>query len=173
MLVLLTLGVHTSTAVASGLTVFIGLGMGFLMQNTMLITQNSAELRDMGAASGSVTLFRTVGGSLGIALLGSIYTKQLTNTLTSHLGASGRRLVTGGLQLPPSAVLRLPAPVREAFQSGVVSGLHGVLVGGAIMAVLGFVVAWFIRAEPLRGTPTAPIATSEPPVVTDAVPSVS
>ncbi|HEY3748467.1 MAG TPA: MDR family MFS transporter [Pseudonocardiaceae bacterium] len=156
MLLLLMLNLNTTTIVASGLTLVVGLGMGFLMQNTMLITQNSAELRDMGAASGSVTLFRTVGGSLGIALLGSIYTTQLTNTLTSHLGAAGSKLIAGGAQLPPSAVLHLPAPIREAFQSGVVSGLHGVLLGGAAMALLGFVVAWFIKAVPLRGgTPVA------------------
>ncbi|HEX3591751.1 MAG TPA: MDR family MFS transporter [Pseudonocardiaceae bacterium] len=166
MVVLLMLGVHTSTWVASALTVFVGLGMGFLMQNTMLITQNSAELRDMGAASGSVTLFRTIGGSLGIALLGSIYTTQLTNSLTSHLGAAGGKLIQGGAQLPPSAVLRLPEPLRLAFQSGVVSGLHGVLIGGAIMAAVGFVVAWFIKAVPLRGgSPAAE------PAVEDAVPS--
>jgi len=109
------------------------------MQNTTLITQNSVELRDMGAASGSVTLFRTVGGSLGVALLGSIYVSKLTSTLTSHLGAAGGRLISGGGAIPPSVVLRLPAPIREVFQSGVVSGLHGVLIGGAAMALLGFV----------------------------------
>jgi hypothetical protein len=171
MLLLLMLNLNTTTIVASGLTLVVGLGMGFLMQNTMLITQNSAELRDMGAASGSVTLFRTVGGSLGIALLGSIYTTQLTNTLTSHLGAAGSKLIAGGAQLPPSAVLHLPAPIREAFQSGVVSGLHGVLLGGAAMALLGFVVAWFIKAVPLRGGTPAPGAAEvvEAPLA-DAVP---
>jgi hypothetical protein len=148
--------------VASALTLVVGLGMGFLMQNTMLITQNSAPLRDMGAASGSVTLFRTVGGSLGIALLGSLYTTHLTSTLTSHLGAAGHRLVSGGAQLPPSAVLALPAPIRDAFQSGVVSGLHAVLLGGAVMAAIGFLVAWFVKAEPLRATPTpAPASQNE------------
>ncbi|HEY1570145.1 MAG TPA: MDR family MFS transporter [Pseudonocardiaceae bacterium] len=170
MLILLMLNVNTTTLVASGLTLVVGLGMGFLMQNTMLITQNSAPLRDMGAASGSVTLFRTVGGSLGIALLGSLYTSHLTSTLTSHLGAAGSKLISGGAQLPPSAVLALPAPIRDAFQTGVVNGLHWVLLGGAIMAAIGFVVAWFIKAEPLRATP-AP----EPTVETekDAVPAAS
>jgi EmrB/QacA subfamily drug resistance transporter len=150
MLVLLLLNLNTSTFEASALTLVVGLGMGFLMQTTTLITQNSAELRDMGAATGSVTLFRTVGGSLGIALLGSIYTTQLTDTLTSKLGAAGHRLISGGGAIPPSVVLHLPAPVREAFQSGVVSGLHGTLIGGAAMALVAFVVAWFVKAVPLR-----------------------
>ena len=153
MLVLLLLGVNTPTLVASALTLVLGIGMGFIMQNTTLITQNSVALRDMGAGTGSVTLFRTVGGSLGVALLGSIYVSKLTSTLTSHLGAAGSRLISGGGAIPPSVVLRLPAPIREVFQSGVVSGLHGVLIGGAAMALLAFVVAWFIRNESLRGGP--------------------
>ncbi len=162
MLLLLLLGVNTATVVASALTAVLGIGMGFVMQNTLLITQNSAPLRDMGAASGSVTLFRTVGGSLGVALLGSIYVSTLTNTLTSHLGAAGGRLISGGGAIPPSVVLRLPAPIREVFQSGVVSGLHGVLIGGAVMAALGFLVAWFVRAEPLRGgDPVAPATATD------------
>jgi EmrB/QacA subfamily drug resistance transporter len=164
MLLLLMLNLNTTTLVASGLTLVVGLGMGFLMQNTMLITQNSVDLRDMGAASGSVTLFRSVGGSLGIAVLGSIYTTKLTDSLTSGLGAQGNKLISGGGAIPPSVVLRLPAPIREVFQSGVVAGLHGVLIGGAIMAALGFVVAWFIKAEPLRGG-AAPTTSPEPAVV--------
>jgi EmrB/QacA subfamily drug resistance transporter len=170
MLLLLMLGVNTSTVVASALTAVLGLGMGFVMQNTTLITQNSVGLRDMGAATGAVTLFRTVGGSLGVALLGSIYTSKLTNTLTSGLGQRGHQLISGGGAIPPSVVLRLPAPVREVFQSGVVNGLHGVLIGGAVVALLGFLVAWFIRAEPLRGTPEPgkPVETADA-----AVPSLS
>jgi Carboxypeptidase regulatory-like domain len=127
------------------------------MQNTMLVTQNSVELRDMGAASGSVTLFRTVGGSLGVALLGSIYTSRLNHALVDRLGAkAGHALTSGGIHVPPSALHTLPAPVRDAFKLGVTGGLHGVVVGGAVLALAGFVVAWFIREVPLRGSGPAP-----------------
>ncbi|MEY9967816.1 EmrB/QacA subfamily drug resistance transporter [Streptacidiphilus sp. MAP12-16] len=157
MLVLLTLSVDTSTAMASLLTTVLGLGMGFLMQNTMLITQNSVPLRNMGAASGSVTLFRTVGGSLGIALLGSIYTQRLEGSLTASLGTSGRALASGGAHLPPSVVKQLPAGVRHAFQVAVTDGLHGVLLGGAILAFVAFLFTWLIREVPLRsGAAPAP-----------------
>jgi len=109
MLVLLTLGADTSTIASSALTAIVGFGMGFLLQNTLLITQNSAALRDLGAASGSVTLFRTIGGSLGVAVLGSIYTSRLQDTLSARLGVSGHALLAGGAQLPPSVLQRLPA----------------------------------------------------------------
>jgi EmrB/QacA subfamily drug resistance transporter len=166
MLVLLLLKVDTSTAMSSGLTVVVGLGMGFIMQNTTLVTQNSVELRDMGAASGSVTMFRTVGGSLGVALLGSIFTSRLKGTLTGHLGAkAGNALASGGSHVTPAALQTLPAPIRDAFKAGVTSGVHGTMIGGAVLAFVGFLVAWLIREVPLRGS--RPPASREP--VTEAM----
>jgi EmrB/QacA subfamily drug resistance transporter len=153
MLVLLMLKVDTSTAMSSALTLGVGLGMGFIMQNTMLITQNSAELRDMGAASGSVTLFRTVGGSLGVALFGSIYTNRLEHTISDRLGAeAAHKITSGGAHVTPALLHKLPVPVREAFEAGVTSGLHGTLIGGAVVAFAAFLIAWLVREVPLRGS---------------------
>ncbi|HEY0542722.1 MAG TPA: MDR family MFS transporter [Actinoallomurus sp.] len=154
MLLMLLLQVGTSTVEASALTLVAGLGMGFIMQNTTLITQNSVELRDMGAASGSVTLFRTIGGSLGIALLGSIFTSRLENTLSGRLGEkTGHSIASGGVHVTPSMLHDLPVAVQDAFKAGITSGLHGTMIGGAVLAFLGFVIAWFIREVPLRGGP--------------------
>lgn len=164
MLVLLLLRVDSSRLEASLLTVFIGLGMGFLMQNTMLVTQNSVELRNIGAASGSVTLFRTVGGSLGIALFGSIYINRLTHAVHAALGPqAAQRVNAAGAHIPPAVVQKLPLPVRHAFYTGVTSGLHGVLVGGAIAAFVGFLCTLFMKQVELR-TSNAPTET-----VVDAV----
>lgn len=156
MLMLLWLQVSTATWIASLLTMGVGLGLGFMMQNSMLVTQNSVELRDMGTASGSVTLFRTIGGSLGVAVFGSIYTRMLENTLTARLGARGHALAASGAKIPPSAIKKLPPPVREAFEAAVTHGLHGVLIAGAVMSFIAFGVAWFIKEVPLRGGPADP-----------------
>lgn len=162
MLMMLMLKVDTGTATASMLTLGVGLGMGFIMQNTMLVTQNSVELRDMGAASGAVTMFRTVGGSLGIALLGSIYASRLKSTITERLGAkAGHAVASGGSHVTPAQLKTLPAPVRDAFKAAVTNGLHATLIGGAVLAFLTFIVAWFIREVPLRGK--GPQAAAEQP----------
>jgi EmrB/QacA subfamily drug resistance transporter len=167
MLVLLALDVDTSTVMSSLLTAVIGFGMGFIMQNSMLITQNSVALRDMGAASGAVTLFRTVGGSLGIALLGSIYSRTLDSSLTSSLGAQGHALVAGGARIPPSAMDRLPEQIRSALEGAVTHGVHNVFIGGAVLAFVSFLAAWFIREVPLRGWNTPSEAAAEPSVAAD------
>ncbi|UNO44072.1 MFS transporter [Streptomyces sp. MST-110588] len=151
MLVLTLLGTDTGTAVASALTLVAGLGIGFVMQSTTLITMNSADRKDMGAASGSVTLMRTVGGSLGVALLGAVYSGRVESSLVGDLGEeAGRRLAAGGERLSPQVLEAAPAVVRDAYQAAVTGGLHGVAVGGAVLSALALGAAWFLREVPLR-----------------------
>jgi EmrB/QacA subfamily drug resistance transporter len=165
-LVLLTLNVDTGTAKASGLTLVIGLGMGFLMQSTIVITMNSAEPRDMGAASGTVTLMRTVGGSLGVALLGAVYASRLEGTLSDRLGTeAGGRIASGGGHLTPKLLEHLSAPVREAYQAAVTSGLHAIFIGAAVVSVLAFVLSWLIREVPLRTAAPVPAAEADQPAL--------
>jgi hypothetical protein len=103
----------------------------------------------MGAAGGTQTLLRTIGGSLGVAVLGSVYTSRLTAGVTDRLGADGGRLTQG--ELTPGLLRDLPAPVRQAFRTGVVDGLHGVALGTAVLCAVAFAVAWLVREVPLRG----------------------
>ncbi|MFI6582036.1 MDR family MFS transporter [Embleya sp. NPDC050493] len=151
-LVLLGLGVDTPTAAASALTLLIGVGVGFVMQSTMLITMNSADPRDLGAASGTATLTRTIGGSLGVALLGAVYAHRFEGSLGSQDGRPG----SGGADLTPAALRELPAATRDAFHTAVTSGLHGVVIGLAILSALAFGLSWFVREVPLRSAPGAP-----------------
>ncbi|MFE6889016.1 DHA2 family efflux MFS transporter permease subunit [Streptomyces sp. NPDC057694] len=72
-LALFLLGTATATWAASALTLLLGVGLGCLMQPALLITMNSAAPRDLGAASGTQALLRTIGGSLGVAVLGSVF----------------------------------------------------------------------------------------------------
>ncbi|MFI5657688.1 DHA2 family efflux MFS transporter permease subunit [Streptomyces sp. NPDC051684] len=73
---LLLLGTGTPPWAASALTLALGVGLGCLLQPAMLITMNSAEPRDIGAASGTQTLLRAVGGSLGVAVLGAVFAQR-------------------------------------------------------------------------------------------------
>ena len=116
--------------------------MGFLMQTTMLIAQNSVEHKDLGAATGASTFFRTIGGSFGVALLGAIFTSQVTSTLT-EAGVSGASTEsTGGLT--PAVLQTLPPAVQELFKQAVANGTHAIFLFAAVVALAGFVVSWFI-----------------------------
>ncbi|MFG2499760.1 DHA2 family efflux MFS transporter permease subunit [Streptomyces sp. NPDC048441] len=139
-LALLAVGADTPTAVTSALTFVLGVGMGFLIQSTLLITINSAEPRDMGAATGTTTLLRTIGGSLGIAVMGAVYASRLT---------SGG-MPDGGTSWTPEAVKEMPEEVRETVRAAVTSGMHGVLLGAALLGAAAFAVALLVREVPLR-----------------------
>ncbi|MEU4845053.1 MDR family MFS transporter [Streptomyces gilvosporeus] len=156
-LVLLSLMDTETTRFTSGAYMAVlGAGMGFLMQTTMLIAQNSVQLKDMGVGSSSATLFRTIGGSFGVAILGAIFTNQVKSTMTERLGAAaGAKISGGGAQMDPKRLPQLPPMVRDAYAHAVSSGTHQVFLWGAAISVVGFLAAWFLKEVPLRGGPAA------------------
>ncbi|RLL70538.1 MDR family MFS transporter [Streptomyces sp. Z26] len=136
----------------SGLYMMVlGAGMGFLMQLTMLIAQNSVEAKDMGVASSSATLFRTIGGSFGVALMGTVFANRVESTMTERLGAEGAGAAGGSAQLDAASLAKLPDGVRNAYEHAVADGTHSVFLLVAAFAVVIFAAAWFIEEVPLRG----------------------
>ncbi|MCS4275691.1 EmrB/QacA subfamily drug resistance transporter [Mycetocola sp. BIGb0189] len=83
-----TMTADTTWLVTGAFMVFIGIGSGLTQQMTTTIAQNSVEQRDIGAASGIVTLLRTLGGSIAVAVFGSIAAAH-TAGLTGHALAVG------------------------------------------------------------------------------------
>jgi len=145
--------------------VVLGAGMGCLMQTTSLIAQNSVRIQDLGAATGSSTFVRNLGGSLGVAILGAIYAAQLTSTLDSAGVSNGATENTGGLT--PAALQKLPAAVQELFKQAVVDGTQAIFTVAAVITLVGFVLSWFVKQVPLRGAASVP-----PPSAEEAAESV-
>jgi EmrB/QacA subfamily drug resistance transporter len=159
MLLLTTLGVHT-TLLQSGLFyVVLGVGMGFLMQITSVIVQNSVAPKDIGVASSSRTFFQQIGGSLGVALFGAVFARRLTESMTSQL--PGVHLNAGGGQLNPVTVNHLPALIKHDVFFAIAHAIQGVFYLAAPAALAVFVLAWFIKEVPLRSS--APPPPSEAP----------
>ncbi len=130
----------------------LGLGMGFLMQTTMLIAQNSVEQKDLGVASSTATFFRSIGGSFGVALFGTIFVRRFESELGGSLGpeAAGQ-IASGGGQVDPTVVAALPEPVRFAIFDGIATALSSVFVWAIPFAAVVAVLALFIREVRLRG----------------------
>jgi EmrB/QacA subfamily drug resistance transporter len=153
MFLLSMLDVHTTRTVSSVYMVVLGVGMGFLMQTTMLIAQNSVEQRDLGVASSAATFFRSIGGSFGVSLFGAIFANRLTADITARLGtvAAGRLSGGGGGgHLDPATLKSLPAPVRDAFLHGVAYASSGVFRWAVPFAIAVPVLAALIKEVPLR-----------------------
>ncbi|MGW1880406.1 MDR family MFS transporter [Streptomyces sp. NPDC001975] len=157
-LLLLLLGTDTPLAAASAFTLVIGVGIGALIQSTMVATMNNADPRDMGAATGTVTLVRTIGGSLGVALLGALQSSRMSEVLTERLGSAAQQRLTAGGALTPAQLKDMSTAMRDAVREAVSSGLHGVLLGAAVLSAIAFGAAWFVRAAP----PLIPAAAGPP-----------
>ncbi|WP_214410406.1 MDR family MFS transporter [Sphaerisporangium fuscum] len=134
----------------------LGLGMGFLMQTTMLIAQNSVEQKDLGVASSASTFFRSIGGSFGVSLFGAIFNHNLTNHLTEKLGPQAAKMVEGGGgRLDPAALAKLPAQVRTGFLESLAGSVSSIFVWAILFAVAVPVLAAFVKQVPLRGGPAS------------------
>ncbi|MEU8972716.1 MDR family MFS transporter [Streptomyces monashensis] len=162
-----------TTRLTSGIYMAVlGLGMGCLMQITMLVAQNSVEMKDMGVASSSTTLFRTLGSSFGVAIMGALFNDRVKHVMAERAGTAGKHMTEKSAALDAKSLQKLPPMIREAYQHAVSAGTHSAFVLGAAIAVLVLVAAVFVKEVPLRGAGAKPSPEGEdaaPPVMVEAV----
>ncbi|MGC5006808.1 MDR family MFS transporter [Streptomyces sp. NBC_00353] len=144
----------------------LGAGMGFLMQITMLVAQNSVELKDMGVASSATTLFRTLGSSFGVAIMGALFTGRVQDEMAARGGGAA---TARSAQLDAASLAKLPDPVREAYQFAVSSGTHIAFMVGASVGVIALLAAVFVKEVPLRGAGPEAKAEADGEAPVDAV----
>ncbi len=142
MFLLSSLSESTGSGVAALHMLVLGLGLGMVMQVLVLATQNAVSYDQLGVATSGATLFRSIGGSLGTAVLGAVFTGKLT----SELPAGGTSSVN------PAQVAKLPKPAHDAFVAAFTDSIQLVFTVGAAVVVVAFVLSWFIQERPLRQT---------------------
>jgi len=161
MYLLTTLGTNTSLVTTGLYFAVLGLGMGFLMQITTLVAQNSVATSDIGVASSSRTFFQQIGGSIGVSAFGAIFAHKLTSEMHARLPSV--HLNAGGGQLNPVVVTHLPALVKQAVFAAITHAITDVFFWAAPAAAAVFVLACFLKEVPLRGRGDA-----EQPAVAEA-----
>src|SRR3954447_25791095 len=119
---------QTSTLEAGAYMLVLGIGLGLVMQVLVLAVQNSLPYSDLGVATSGATLFRSIGGSLGTAILGAVFSHRLTQELAKH--TAGPNAYTDALNI--------------------------VFVVAGIVAVVAFALSWLIEERPLRATVETP-----------------
>jgi EmrB/QacA subfamily drug resistance transporter len=148
-MVLLSRMSATTTLLQASINMLVlGLGLGMVMQVLVIIAQNAVEHRDLGVATSGATLFRLVGGSVGTAIFGAIFAATLGTRLAR--GMPGGVASLGGAGFGPREIAALP-PAQHAFYiAAFTASLSMVFITAAGIALLGFVLAWFIPELPLR-----------------------
>jgi EmrB/QacA subfamily drug resistance transporter len=155
LLLLSRLEPETSTATAGACMLVLGLGLGLVMQVLTLVAQNSVDYRNLGVATSGVTLFRQVGGSIGVAVFGAIFSNRFTAALHRELP---RAHGPGSLNL--TTIRHLPAGARDIYARALTDSLHPVFLAAAGVAAVAFVLACLLPEVPLRTTAGAPTASA-------------
>ncbi len=146
-----TLEVATKTQVAAGYMLLLGLGLGLVMQVLVLAAQNAVDHRLLGVATSGATMFRQVGGSIGVAVFGAIFTNELGRQLAHRLPPG----VHAPAHASPAVLHQLPPAIHTLYITAVATALHPVFIVASAVMVVAFGLSWLLRDVPLRESVTA------------------
>ncbi|MFI7408151.1 MFS transporter [Streptomyces sp. NPDC049627] len=127
----------------------LGLGVGMMMQNLVLATQNQVDPSDLGAASSVVNFFRSLGGAMGVSALGAVLSHRITHYAEEGLTKLGVQGGSSGHGEIPD-LDALPGPVRTVIESAYGHGVADVFLYAAPIAFLALVFSLFIKEVPLK-----------------------
>ena len=157
-----------------------GLGIGPTLSVFTIVVQNAVPFAKLGVATSNLTFFRQIGGSIGLALLGTAFGQRLTEELPGQLEAAGvpaqfvgqfggaggdaESLIVVGQDLGASILKGVPEQFRavvEPLIPNIVAGIHeayslgvaSVFQIGVVTTVAALLVALVMRELPLRKSP--------------------
>jgi len=169
------MGIATSNATLACDMVVMGLGLGIAMSSFTVIVQNQYPTHRLGEVSAGLQFFRSIGGTVGMAVFGTILTNRFASAMTANLPAPLQKYTSGpsAIKLDNPQVL-LSAGAREQVQAGfakfgaqgeqlfnafmhavrvsLATAISNIFVLATIVGVIGLVVVLFLREDPLRRT---------------------
>lgn len=139
MLWLSTMGIHTTNGGFTLRMMLMGVGLGCSMPIFNLIVQNAFSHELLGVATASVQLFRSIGATIGVAIMGSILNNRLVHSLggNTHFTSSQLQNLSGK---------SIPEPVKVALSHSITDVF---LIGGLVVSV-AFFAGWFLKELPLK-----------------------
>lgn len=148
------MGPDSSLVEMSAYFFVLGVGLGLVMQVVVVVVQNAVSYDDLGVATSSATFFRSIGGSFGTAVFGAVFAGQLASNLTER--AEQIRLPPGvepmDLEADPRVLDRLPPRDQAGFLEAYADAIDVVFLTAVPVAVVGLVLAVFLKQIPLRTT---------------------
>jgi MFS family permease len=131
----------------------LGAGLGLTMQVLVLAVQNSVDYSDLGAATSLATFARSIGGSIGVAVFGTVFNNRLGANLPKHIPHSALAALHGtNVSANPAQVKALPTLVRTGLRIAFSDSLHVVFLSAVPFALIAFGLTFFLREVPLRST---------------------
>jgi len=129
-----------------------GLGIGLIMPALLVAVQNSLDPRDLGTGTSSITFFRSMGGSFGVALFGAVLIGRLNGLIQRIPGSEvlGGSPGTDLLHAGPDAIASVPPALRAAVAAAMSEAFHDIFLLAAALSLIAFVITLFLKELPLR-----------------------
>ncbi|MFF9472519.1 MFS transporter [Streptomyces roseolus] len=137
----------------------LGTGIGLIMPVLILAVQNSVPPGDLGTATSAHNYFRQIGGSVGAAVFGTVFAARLDSALADRLtavpdvGAHGAALPPAEA-ITPATVHALPPALRDLYVQAYADAMPRIFLYLVPVLVLGLVLAFFLKEQPLVSHPT-------------------
>jgi EmrB/QacA subfamily drug resistance transporter len=138
------LDVATPPLTASAYMLLLGLGLGMVMQILVMAVQNAVKYEQLGVATSGTTLFRSIGGAVGAAVFGGIFSFALEANIAQSMPNVAVSLKD------PAAIAALAEPMRTTYLTLFVDALHPVFRTAASLALVSFLLSLGIKEVPLR-----------------------
>jgi EmrB/QacA subfamily drug resistance transporter len=127
----------------------VGVGLGMVMQNLVLVVQNAVAQSDIGAGSSLIAFFRSLGGAIGVSVLGALLAHHARTSIVDGLAAQGiDPSQFGGASRVPD-VSTLPGPVAQVIEHAYGTGIAEMFLVAAPLGLVAFVALLFMRETPL------------------------
>ncbi|MGF1340999.1 MULTISPECIES: MDR family MFS transporter [unclassified Streptomyces] len=145
-----TIDHETSLVIVSLGMLAVGMGVGMSMQNLVLVVQNTVPFSELGAASGSITFFRSLGGTIGVSVLGAVLANQVATKIAAgltELGIDPAASSSGGSTLNIAA---MPPEIQEVVRAAYGDATGHIFLISAGIALVGVVASLFLTPTKLR-----------------------
>ncbi|WP_405846466.1 MDR family MFS transporter [Streptomyces sp. NBC_01518] len=149
------MGPDTGAFLESVYMFVLGTGIGLCMQVLTIAVQNTVEYTALGTATSGVTFFRTLGSSFGTAVFGTIYANSLGPNLKDGIAQAAKTsalnpAVITKAATSPEGLHKLPHAAAAPIINAYADTIHTVFRWTVPVAVIGFVVALFLKQVELR-----------------------
>jgi MFS family permease len=148
MFLLSRVGVTTGYLLLSAAMVVLGLGLGLVMPVLVLAVQNAVPRSEMGVATSSSVFFRSIGGSFGVAIFGTIFANRLAANMHMDTHKAGELLHSSPAKLHNLA--HEHPKVYDALIHAFSGALHTVFLWAVPVGILAFLASLMLREVPLR-----------------------
>lgn len=149
---LATIDHETSLVFVGAAMLLVGIGVGMTMQNLVLAVQNTVRLRDIGAASASIAFFRSLGGTIGVSVLGAVLARRVTDQITHDLAAAGVPADASGGSSSNLNLDALPDAMQHIVRAAYGDATGHIFLISAAIAVVSVIAAVLLKPVMLRTT---------------------